>query len=194
MSKSQNIHTFDELEKRKRELELEVEVSQRELAHSLGTSKVNLNDFLLKKVALPIGGAIVGVFMISKIFGGKKRHTHEYHEKTIVKEVPSTTEQDPAKYHYPVPPPETDKEKDAPRYVAQQTKYQRPTADQASPADPKAKHGANFSQKDKKGLLSLATVASVAKIAVPAVKMIIKAVKDHKDKQLAANTDGVPNV
>ncbi|OAV42937.1 hypothetical protein [Lewinella sp. 4G2] len=189
MSESKHIHTFQELEERKRELELEVEVSKRELAHSLGTSKVNLNDFLLKKVALPIGGAIAGVYLISKLTGGKKNEpTHEYHEKTIVREVPAGDEV--AKYHYPVPPPREERRQQAASgYAARQPAYQRPTPERKQKTD-----GLDVSQKDKSNLVNLATIASVAKIAVPAVKMIIKAVKDHQDKQLARNTDGVPNI
>ena len=128
MSKPQNISSYEELEERKRELELEVEVSQRELAHSLGTSRVNLNDFIMKKVALPIGGAVAAVWLIGKMRGNKPRHTHEYHETTIIKEVPGKKKKkkskdwrDEAVNHYPVPPPRPRKEKkeDSPRFVTQ---------------------------------------------------------------------------
>ena len=172
MSDSKHIHSFAELEERKRALELEVEVSKRELAHSLGTSKVNLNDFLLKKVALPIGGAVVGLWMISKI-KGKKQPTKEYHEKTIVREI--NRDDEVAKYHYPVPPPREDRPVDpAPQYAPRAAAYQRPPRQK--------KEG--LSSTEKKGLINLATVASVAKIAVPAVKMIISAVHDYQNKKL----------
>lgn len=185
MSKPQNIQTFAELEERKKELDLEVNVSKRELAHSLGTSKVNLNDFLLKRVALPVGGAIVGLYVVTKIFRRKKRTTQQ---KTVIREVQSSN---PAQYHYPVPPPRDEKDEALPRYSAQSTPYQRRSKQEAT-SEPKK--GNKFTKKDKKGLINLATIASVAKIAVPAVKMIIQSVKDHQDKQLSANTDGVPNI
>ena len=131
MSKPQNISSYEELEERKRELELEVEVSQRELAHSLGTSRVNLNDFIMKKIALPIGGAVAAVWLIGKMRGSKPRHTHEYHEKTIIKEVPSKKKKkkqkdwrDEAVNHYPVPPPRPrdDEDDSEPRFIAQRPK------------------------------------------------------------------------
>ena len=143
MSKPQNISSYEELEERKRELELEVEVSQRELAHSLGTSRVNLNDFIMKKIALPIGGAVAAVWLIGKMRGSKPQHTHEYHETTIIKEVPGKKKKkkdkdkdwrDEAVNHYPVPPPRPrkEKEKDEPRFTAQRPR----TAFAATPGQP----------------------------------------------------------
>ena len=189
MSKPQNITTYEELEERKKELDLEVEASQRELAHSLGTSRVNLKDFLIKKVALPIGGAIAGVWLIGK-FKKKPRHTHSYHKETIIKSADDS--QDKATNHYPVPPPRTKKENN------KKFKPQRPqpaaamaTTNEEGKAELRSqpKKDELMAPKNKKHLINMATLASVAKIAVPAVKMIVKAVRDHKDQQ--STNDGV---
>lgn len=172
MSHAQNISTFAELEERTREIELEVEASQRELAHSLGTSRNDLNDFLLKRVALPIGGAIVGIWLFSKL---SKRKS-----KKVAKRIPierSPDYEDPAKYHFPVPPPREEDEHVATAYVAKRPRYNQP----GPTPPPQQESSSTFKQGGKKSLLNLAAIASFAKIAVPAVQMIIKAVQEHQE-------------
>lgn len=170
MSQAQNISTFAELEERTREIELEVEVSQRELAHSLGTSRNDLNNFLLKRVALPIGGAIAGIWIFSKL---RKRKSNKEVESTSIERSPDY--EDPAKYHFPVPPPRGQGDRSPSAYVAQKPRY-----DRLSPPPPEDS-SSTLSSHHKKSLINIATIASVAKIAVPAVQMIFKAVQDHQD-------------
>ena len=192
MKKPQDISSYEELQQRKKELDLEVEVSRRELAHSLGTSRVNLNEFLLKKIALPIGGAVAAAWLVPKLFRSRKPDViHKYHEKPTVAD--SDSDGDPARYHYPVPPPETDDDDADARYVVQRPRYQRPvrpdvTSTQQIAAAEKAKVRAKSAEdrrdrKQKKRIINAATIASVAKIAVPAIKLIVEKVSDYKEKQ-----------
>ena len=186
MSKPANISTYDELELRKKELDLEVEVSQRELAHSLGTSRVNLNDFLLKKIALPIGGAVAGVWLLSKFTGRKNRHTHTIHETKIVEKAQSDGDQ--AKNHYPVPPPRPPKQERDHGYVSQRPRSaaaQMAVTNEDGEAELRSQPKKNevMAPKNKKHLINMATIASVAKIALPAVKMIFKHVSDYKEQR-----------
>ena len=208
--KPKQISSLEELQERKKELDLEVEVSQRELAHTLGTSRVNLNDFLLKKVALPIGGAVAAAWLAPKIFRKRKPDViHKYHEKEVVRPPEEATDGDPARYHFPVPPPEDRDGTDAPSYVGQPPRYRRPqsasslnrassgrapeTDDTAPPKTmAQVEHKKDKLQhKQTKHLINAATLASVAKIAVPAVKMIIKAMSDHKEKHALAHPRAV---
>ena len=216
------IGSLEELQQRKKELDLEVAVSQRELAHSLGTNRVNLNEFLLKKIALPVGGAIAAAWLAPKIFKKRKPEViHRYHEKEIVKHVPPSQDDDnPARNHYPVPPPETKDSSDKPSYVTQRPRYQRPEtahagfSAMATPASPSSssatsapaatppppprakKQGQDddmMSPKQKKKLINTASLASVARIAVPAVKMIVKTINEHKQKQEKAAVQTSPD-
>lgn len=66
MSKSKEINSLAKLKKRQQELNLEMKVSQQELVHSMGASRDNLQEFLLKKVALPAGGAILGLYLLHR--------------------------------------------------------------------------------------------------------------------------------
>jgi len=67
MSKAQNITSLTQLKQRQQELSLEMEVSKQEFSDSLGNSKEHLSDFLLKKVALPVGGVIVGLYLLNRV-------------------------------------------------------------------------------------------------------------------------------
>lgn len=92
MSNTSNINTFAQLEKRKKELDLEVEISKRELAHSLGQNRDQLKDFLVQKVAMPVGIAIGGIWLLRKLT--KKRRPDVIHERVVVeKDSPNRKEQ-----------------------------------------------------------------------------------------------------
>ena len=61
------ITTLEDLHREQRKLELQMEVTKREFAHSLGTTRNQLKDFLLNKVALPVGVAGLAAVSIKKM-------------------------------------------------------------------------------------------------------------------------------
>lgn len=63
------IESLEELRHAKRVLQLKQEVTKREFAHSLGTTRDNLGSFMIKNVALPLGGAILASKGIGKVLG-----------------------------------------------------------------------------------------------------------------------------
>ncbi|MEM9527325.1 MAG: hypothetical protein AAGA31_11995 [Bacteroidota bacterium] len=67
MSNSKEIKSLAALKERQRALHLEMEASKQEFAQSMGQSREDLQDFLLKKVALPAGGAILGLYLLHKV-------------------------------------------------------------------------------------------------------------------------------
>ncbi len=74
MIKKAKITSLSELKKRKKEIRLEAEVAKREFAHSIGTTKGNAGNFLVKKVALPAGGAVMGLLFLSSLFSTKDKN------------------------------------------------------------------------------------------------------------------------
>ena len=83
------IESLEELRHAKRVLQLKQEVTKREFAHSLGTTRDNLGSFLVKNVALPIGGAFVaskGMGAVLGKLGNQKGHTsvHRLDDQNIV--------------------------------------------------------------------------------------------------------------
>ncbi|MEL7162455.1 MAG: hypothetical protein AAFN92_16975 [Bacteroidota bacterium] len=107
MSKAKHITSLNELKQRQRELDLEVEVSKREFSHSVGASRENLGDFLLKSVALPVGGLILGVYLTRKVLRSRPEPEVIY-EKEIVHEVAPPP---PAPRAVATPPPRQSKPK-----------------------------------------------------------------------------------
>lgn len=70
------ITTLEELEKEQEKLKMMMEVTRNEFAVNLGTNRKQMNEFLLKKIALPIGAAGVGLG-VSKMMSnnqGEKRN------------------------------------------------------------------------------------------------------------------------
>lgn len=89
MTRKPKITNLRELEKRKKELRLESTLIRRELAHSMGTSRENFSTFLLKRVAIPVGGTGLALFVLNKILSAKRRHSREVIRETkIVHEYP----------------------------------------------------------------------------------------------------------
>lgn len=69
MQKLKKITTLEELRTAKRELQLKHKVTKREIIHNLGTTTTNAKDFLLKRVALPVGGVAAAAYGIGKLTG-----------------------------------------------------------------------------------------------------------------------------
>lgn len=63
------ITTLSELQREKKKLRMEIELSKREFAHSMGSSRATLKDFLVKKVAIPAGIAGVGLAGVNQLIG-----------------------------------------------------------------------------------------------------------------------------
>ena len=69
MQKLKKITTLEELRTAKRELQLKHKVTKREIIHNFGTTTTNAKDFLLKRVALPVGGVAAAAYGIGKLTG-----------------------------------------------------------------------------------------------------------------------------
>lgn len=80
---ARKIETLEELRHARRVLQLKQEVTKREFAHSLGTTRTNLGSFLVKKVALPVGGAILAGkgmgALLSRFADNDDDHYEEHH-------------------------------------------------------------------------------------------------------------------
>lgn len=73
-SMKNQITSLSALKEEKKKLRMEIELSKREFAHSLGSSRANLKEFLLKKVAIPAGVAGLGVAGVSKLMSSNENH------------------------------------------------------------------------------------------------------------------------
>lgn len=69
-----NITSLAALRQEKKKLRMEIELSKREFAHSLGSSRANLKDFLVQKVAIPAGVAGLGMVGVNKLMSGDEDH------------------------------------------------------------------------------------------------------------------------
>ena len=69
MQPLKKITTLEELRRTRKELRMKHTVTKREIVHNFGTTTTNFKDFLLKRVALPVGGAAAAVYGISKLTG-----------------------------------------------------------------------------------------------------------------------------
>lgn len=86
MVKREDLNSLTALRKRRKAIKLEMELSKRELAHSLGVARTDLQDFLVKKVALPVGAAGMGLFVVSRLLSSQQKQkaqtqvVHHYHD------------------------------------------------------------------------------------------------------------------
>ena len=86
MIRESKITSLSELKRRKKQVRMETELAKREFAHSIGTTRGNATNFLLKKVAAPAGGAIVGLMFLNSLLSSnakqpvvkETRVIHEY--------------------------------------------------------------------------------------------------------------------
>ncbi|MBB4079053.1 hypothetical protein GGR28_001670 [Lewinella aquimaris] len=88
MIRKSKINSLAELQQRKKQVRMETELAKREFAHSIGTTKGNAGSFLLKNVALPAGGAVVGMMVLSNLLSSKKGGTPVIKETKVIHEYP----------------------------------------------------------------------------------------------------------
>jgi hypothetical protein len=69
------ITSLTALQEEKKKLKMEIELSKREFTHSLGSSRANLKDFLVQKVAIPTGIAGVGIAGLNKLMSSSDNHS-----------------------------------------------------------------------------------------------------------------------
>ena len=96
MIRKSKITTLAELQKRKKQVRMESELAKREFAHSIGTTRDNTGQFLLKKVAMPAGGGLLGLMVLSKLFSSGKS-TPVIKETKVIHEYPDGTPYVPGK-------------------------------------------------------------------------------------------------
>lgn len=97
MIREPKITTLSELKKRKKQVRMEAELAKREFAHSLGTTRDNVGTFLVKNVAVPAGGGILGLMALSKLFSGSRRPA-VIKETKVIHEYPDGTPYEPGKH------------------------------------------------------------------------------------------------
>jgi len=68
------ITNLAELEKEQEKLTMMMEVTRQEFARNFGTNRKQLNEFLLKKVALPIGVAGIGAVVTKKMISRESKN------------------------------------------------------------------------------------------------------------------------
>ena len=61
------VNSLKRLKVRQKELKIKKELCKRAFSHSLGTTRTELNSFLLKSVALPIGAVSLGAIGLKKL-------------------------------------------------------------------------------------------------------------------------------
>ncbi|MCP9234537.1 hypothetical protein [Lewinella sp. JB7] len=88
MIRKSKITSLAELQQRKKQVRMETELAKREFAHSIGTTKGNAGNFLLKKVALPAGGAIVGLMVLSNLLSSGNQKVPVVKETKVIHEYP----------------------------------------------------------------------------------------------------------
>ena len=72
---------------------MESELAKREFAHTIGTTKGNAGNYLLKNVALPAGGALAGLLVLLKVAtsGSDKKKMPVIKETRVIHEYPDGT-------------------------------------------------------------------------------------------------------
>ena len=83
--KNKKITSLKELKIRKKELRMEMELTKREFSHSMGSSRAELKNFLVQKVALPAGVAGLGIAGISKLVSNATEEKYENGHTTVIK-------------------------------------------------------------------------------------------------------------
>lgn len=157
MSNNNEIKSLAGLKKRQRELVLEMEVSKRELAHSMGASRESLQDFLLKKVALPAGGTILGLYLLHKALN----HTSQPPQSS--------------------PTPTAKREQAGAAAGANEGPKNREPTHKANPAP--ARIPLKRVPSGRKSSFDFTKLASFGKIVIPAAQAIMAVVKEQNGQQ-----------
>jgi len=77
MKKKYNIRSLEELEKEQEKLKMVTELTKQEFASSIGTNRKHLQEFLLKKVIVPVGATGLGIAAIKKLTDDDDTTHHE---------------------------------------------------------------------------------------------------------------------
>ena len=88
MIRKPKITSLAELKTRQKQVRMESNVAQRELAHTMGTTRENLGEVLLKKVAIPVGGGLLGIIVLSKLFSSDNSKRPVINETRVIHEYP----------------------------------------------------------------------------------------------------------
>ena len=96
MIRESKITSLSELKRRKKQVRMETELAKREFAHSIGTTRGNATNFLLKKVAAPAGGAIVGLMFLNSLLSSNAKQP-VVKETRVIHEYPDGTPYVPGK-------------------------------------------------------------------------------------------------
>ncbi|PPK87558.1 hypothetical protein CLV84_0501 [Neolewinella xylanilytica] len=91
MIRESKIKTLGELQRRKKQVRMETELAKREFAHSIGTTRGNATNFLVKKVAAPAGGAVVGLMLLNSILSSSNKKQQVIKETKVIHEYPDGT-------------------------------------------------------------------------------------------------------
>ncbi len=91
MIRESKITTLKELKLRKKQVRMETELAKREFAHSIGTTRGNATNFLMKKVAAPAGGAIVGLMLLNSLLSSSNKKQPVIKETKVIHEYPDGT-------------------------------------------------------------------------------------------------------
>ena len=84
MVKRDAIRSLAQLRQRKKELQLEQEITKREMAHSLGIVRTDLQSYLVKRFALPVGGSVLGLYLLKKFVLGRRSTEAEASEEATM--------------------------------------------------------------------------------------------------------------
>lgn len=68
------ITSLEALQQEKKKLRMEIELSKREFAHSLGSSRANLKNFMVTNVAIPAGIAGLGIAGANKLMHNSEKN------------------------------------------------------------------------------------------------------------------------
>lgn len=98
MIRKSKITSLAELKIRQKQIRMESKIAKREFAHSMGTSRENLGHFLLKKVALPIGGGIIGISLLSRLLSSNGKQRPVVNETRVVHQYPDPKKHKKSKF------------------------------------------------------------------------------------------------
>ncbi|MFK7808202.1 MAG: hypothetical protein AB8F74_10420 [Saprospiraceae bacterium] len=83
MIPKKNISTIEEIEEAQAKLRLTMAVTKQEFERSLANSKIETKDFLLKKVAIPVGAVGLGVAATKKMINSLESEKEDHNKTTI---------------------------------------------------------------------------------------------------------------
>ena len=82
------ITSLSELKLRQKQVRMETDIAQRELTHTLGTTKGNATQTVLKKFVYPAAAGIVGLLFLASLGKNKKKQLPVIKETRVIHEYP----------------------------------------------------------------------------------------------------------